>query len=158
MSSDDGRPEAQPTATVCPSCHHVTDSLKVYDVVNLGFLFIWVSVERETLVACLRCMRWRLLQWGGLQVISANLIWPLMVLPTLVFRLVTTLRRGGTKLERQTASGFLNVAVALDGFVIFIFCVAVWFGSSTRSLPFWPGLVAGGLYVLLLLVALVFNI
>jgi hypothetical protein len=82
----------------CAWCDEVTHSLKAFNLPK--FLIIPVShfhyhmYETEPTEACPRCMRTILLKYLACQIITANILWPILVLPIYAFYFVLTFRKG----------------------------------------------------------------
>jgi hypothetical protein len=140
----------------CPCCQRSTDSLNQYHLLQWVFLVVFFSVRRETYTSCPACMRQHLLRWGGLQLLTANLVWPFVVFPTMAFRLATTFRKGHMDVQRASASGWVTVLVFLVGLVLAIF--AMTFAFSPKLEHVWLVLLPGGVFGVLLAVAWAFKL
>ncbi len=70
------------TALPCPKCNQMTTSMKSYTMVQF-LLFIWFFAfwRRQTLTLCPSCMRNELLMKTLINLIPANLLWLVLVLP-----------------------------------------------------------------------------
>ncbi|MBX7169005.1 MAG: hypothetical protein K1X74_21900 [Pirellulales bacterium] len=73
-----------PSGTVllpCPTCKLPSDSLKQVSYGTLMFIVLGWGLQRRREVACPRCAQ-RLLLWNaGFNVITANVLWPIIILP-----------------------------------------------------------------------------
>jgi hypothetical protein len=78
----------------CPVCGRATGSLKQYTVVNFTCLLVSFAWQAVTYTACPRCMRRRLAWHALIQLLPANLLWPVVTLvPDLIYVLLSC-RRG----------------------------------------------------------------
>lgn len=70
------------SARPCPRCGDSTTALKAYRLPTfLLFLFIAVSFRHGLVVACPRCMRKELLRLAAINLLPANLLWFVLLLP-----------------------------------------------------------------------------
>jgi hypothetical protein len=65
----------------CPKCQQQTDSLKQYSVPTVLFIVIAWAVRKSTEVACPSCMRKTVLRQTLINVPTANILWPLVIVP-----------------------------------------------------------------------------
>src|SRR5262249_31363111 len=82
---------------VCPVCSGVTDSLKRFEVVHLCFFFGFLFVRPAVHTACPRCMRRYLWRRCLVNVIPANLCWPVWILPRTLVQVALTYSRGPSR-------------------------------------------------------------
>lgn len=80
----------------CPHCGKMTDSLKVYRLpsvwVFLGPFLRWAT---EGHIACPSCMRKKILLHGmTYNIVTANFIWPVTILPWSIVNLLRTFSKG----------------------------------------------------------------
>ena len=82
----------------CPVCGKATDSLKAYHVPTF-MLFLWVgaSFQHGTVVACPSCMRARLAKLTVINILPANLLWLLLLLPWYGISALRSFTRGHSK-------------------------------------------------------------
>ncbi len=80
----------------CPDCGQVTDSLKVYRLpAVVVFIGIYARVASKGHIGCPSCMRKKILFHGmTYNIVTANLIWPFLILPWTVVNLLRTLSKG----------------------------------------------------------------
>lgn len=66
----------------CPKCGQPTASLKQYVLCNL-LVFVWIMAftRRGTYTSCGPCMRGTILERTLINIIPANLLWVIVVLP-----------------------------------------------------------------------------
>jgi len=66
----------------CPVCGQPSDSIKKYTYANwFVFLFVFFYMQRRTGIACPPCTRKELLTRGAINIVTANFVWPFIVLP-----------------------------------------------------------------------------
>lgn len=78
----------------CPKCQRPTDSLKQYSVPTVLFIVIAWAVRRSTEVACPSCMRKTVLRQTLINVPTANILWPLVIVPYAGIQLYRASRKG----------------------------------------------------------------
>mgnify|MGYP001603202908 CR=1 FL=1 len=68
-------------AIMCPKCHRPSDSVKCYRMMGvLVFLFVGAWWQTKRLVACDSCMRTELLISSAINLVTANVLSPLIFL------------------------------------------------------------------------------
>ncbi len=78
----------------CPHCHTQTDSLKYYNMPIFLFLWVaWVSWSKDE-IACPGCMRGKIAGYCALNIVTANILWPFIILPWTIINLLRTLTKG----------------------------------------------------------------
>lgn len=83
----------------CPACGRPTDSLKRYRLPTVFFLGFAASFQLSTTTGCPGCVRRHFLLHALLLLPFANVFWPVVLLPTLVLRLVTSYRAGASAFD-----------------------------------------------------------
>jgi hypothetical protein len=81
----------------CSWCDELTHSLKAFNLPKFFLIPVVVHYhihETERNEACPGCMRWILLKYLACQIITANVLWPVVVLPFYVFYFALTFRMG----------------------------------------------------------------
>ncbi len=78
----------------CPKCQRTTDSLKQYSVPTVLFIVIAWAVRRSTEVACPSCMRKTVLRQTLINVPTANILWPFVILPYAGIEFYRSSRKG----------------------------------------------------------------
>jgi hypothetical protein len=79
---------------VCPHCRQSSDSIKRQNIMLVIFLFIGASWQMEQVTACDKCMRQRILVNALINILSANILWPFLILPNSLYNLYLTLEPG----------------------------------------------------------------
>ena len=78
----------------CPHCNAETDSLKYYNMPIFLFLFVvWMSWSKDEL-ACPSCMRGKIAGYCALNIVTANILWPFIILPWTIINLLRSFTRG----------------------------------------------------------------
>ncbi len=73
--------DASPVLIRCPRCQKPTDSIKRFGAPDLVvFLFVFAWWRRATYTACPSCMRKTLGEKMAINIIPANLIWPILAI------------------------------------------------------------------------------
>ena len=85
-------------ALPCAMCHATTRSLKLFRIVDT-FLFLGIAMvaRARDVIACPRCMRRVLAKRLLVNLLTANVAWPLAVLPWNGLLLLRTLRTGHSR-------------------------------------------------------------
>jgi hypothetical protein len=78
----------------CPDCGEATEHIKRTDVVSIVFLLAGAIWKTTTVTTCPACMRKRLLKNAAVNVVTANLIWPLLILPATIYQVARTYKSG----------------------------------------------------------------
>ena len=84
--------ESRPVA--CPCCGRLTDSLKLYRVATFLFLLFAFVARSQQLVGCPRCVRGKIGRFALVNVVTANLLWPVIILPWSLILLACSFLRG----------------------------------------------------------------
>jgi hypothetical protein len=153
---DDTLREAGDPATTCPCCQQATGSLKTYPLLSFAFLIFWMQATPLTITACPRCMRRQLFKWGGAQLLAANVVWPFVILPTLLFRLVATFRAGPVDYRPAPLRGLLIFLIWFCGIFASIGVWAVVIHPTAGALCYL--LLSGGCFVVLVALAMIFKV
>jgi hypothetical protein len=119
-----------PALLECPICHQQTDSLKCKELPTVLFLFLFLTWSGSTRTACPKCMRRLLGQNTGVNLFTANVIFPAVFLVNAITYL-ETLRRGHTPivseaLERPTGEQEQQQTTTIT---MLAACVGALFGS-----------------------------
>ena len=104
MSVPDARANFDPSAVACPVCSAPSGSIKRYSMMyRLLFLGVGYSMRRGSYTSCPACMRRMLLKsaFSPLGVLSANLMWPLAVVPYTIILITATLIPGHSASVRK---------------------------------------------------------
>lgn len=79
----------------CPSCSEVTVSLKRYEIIKLlVFLGVFAYHQRATYTQCPSCMRSLLVKNALINLIPANVLWFIVVLPMNTIQLLRSYTKG----------------------------------------------------------------
>jgi hypothetical protein len=130
----------------CPNCGKPTDSLKRYDFINLIFLGTHSTGLKERFAACPACMRRYLYVWGLTSVPLANIVWPFVIAPKLLTRLLATAIRGhsvqrpsfGRSLARDLAQ------LGLIGSIAYAITAGLFFAFGEAEIQKWAAIGIGG--------------
>lgn len=139
----------------CPRCLEPTDSLKQYRCPSwVVFLLVHAVWQTEYVRACPRCMRSHLARRALWNILPANLLWPLLVLPWTAGLFAATYRKGHSP---AVISGFLPAdqaaAVVAEqdvswgrvwAVVAVLFCWAPLVGAVLAALAYFANRRAGG--------------
>lgn len=105
----------------CPVCGQPTDSLKQYRYVNWAFFYlIGATLSQIFHRACPGCMRRFVARRAALNLVSANLLWFLLLLPWGLVLIAATYRRGHSRdvirqVSPETAAVRLHQQMAVAG-------------------------------------------
>jgi hypothetical protein len=131
-----GNFEAEDTLCKCPRCGADTNSLKVFEFPQITFLVFAHSHRIEHIAACPSCLRKYLASWGLTSLVSANLLWPIIILPLLISRFFASFLHGhysGKKsILQKLAGGLLGLVLVISGFAVAVGIVGM-FGASSQT-------------------------
>lgn len=80
----------------CPKCGRMTDSMKFYRLPDKWlFLGVYLSYSSRVHLCCPECMRKQILLHGfTYNIITANLMWPFLIMPWSVVNLCRSYQKG----------------------------------------------------------------
>jgi hypothetical protein len=81
----------------CPMCGQPTGNLKCYEMGIVVFLGCAVSWNIEGELGCPRCIRWKLLVYTLINLLTANVLWPIVILPINLIHLVASFCPGHSR-------------------------------------------------------------
>jgi len=85
----------------CPYCGLASDNIKVFEVLEKAkFFWFFFSLRSRIYAACPRCMRQIVWHRCRSNILSANLLWPIYVLPRAIICDLLT-RRGPKRKPKQ---------------------------------------------------------
>jgi hypothetical protein len=91
-AAEEGDAGAQ--AIVCPCCDRESDSIKSFNMGILLFIFVaWLIWPRQE-VACPGCIRGKLIGFLLINIITANILWPFLIVPWSVILLLRSFQKG----------------------------------------------------------------
>ena len=93
----------------CPQCHQDTDSIKQFTIARFVlFLLLYFSWRSIHYTACPSCTRKYILGRMALNLVPANLTWPIFVVVSWGPQFARTFSRGHTRwIRKQIAAGKL---------------------------------------------------
>lgn len=98
----------QPAALIlpCPSCHLPTDSMKRFKLFQLLiFLIIFAHVRTAVYTSCPGCMRKIILERTFINIIPANLIWPIVFIFNIVYFTITFVPGPSRSIRKEFGRG-----------------------------------------------------
>ncbi|MBM3994745.1 MAG: hypothetical protein FJ303_11415 [Planctomycetes bacterium] len=78
----------------CPQCSESTDSLKYYSVPFVLFFWIAGTWSLRNEIGCPSCIRKSILLYGLINIVTANLLWPFIILPWTLINLARSFTSG----------------------------------------------------------------
>lgn len=85
-------------------CHQQTDSLKVYRLPTfLLFLFFGASFRHGDIAACPPCMRGKIAKLTAINILPANLLWLILLVPWYTIAALRTLAKGHSSRAQEFA-------------------------------------------------------
>ena len=81
----------------CPHCRKPSDSVKQLRIMMLIFLIVGFQVRAWNAVGCSACLRQAILRNLKINVLTANVMWPFMILPFSIVQLIRAGRKGHSK-------------------------------------------------------------
>jgi hypothetical protein len=79
---------------ICPECHQPSDSVKCFRMGFVLFLGIGAGAQWKNEYGCPSCMRPKIALFALINLLSANLIWPILILPMVIAHLVRSFQGG----------------------------------------------------------------
>jgi hypothetical protein len=135
----------EPRIDHCPVCGADTDSLKTFDFPHVVFLVIAHSHRVERVTACPGCLRRYLLRWGSLSVVTANLLWPVLIFPLLISRLFASFlpghRTAKKSILKKLAAAAVGILLVASAFALGIGIVGM-FGPLAQDFFFMAAVAA----------------
>lgn len=88
----------QTGATIlCPSCHEESDSVKNYTFISLLFAFVAYMWQTTSQIGCPSCTRKMIGKNLLVNLLTANIVWPFIILPWNLILLLMSFTRGHSK-------------------------------------------------------------
>jgi hypothetical protein len=78
----------------CPDCGEATENMKRTNVFSMIFLGVGARWQTVEVTCCPACTRKRLLKNGAINIVTANLMWPLMILPVTLYQYASSYKSG----------------------------------------------------------------
>ena len=86
----------------CPECNGPSDSVKCYRMGVIVFLFVaWFSSTKNQ-VGCPKCIRYKIAEFCLTNLITANVLWPFIILPWSIILLLCSCSRGHSREVRNS--------------------------------------------------------
>ena len=81
----------------CPECRRPSDSIKAYTLGTILFLLVGAVSWRRREVGCPSCIRGKIALFAAVNLVTANLLWPILILPWATVQLLRSFTRGHSK-------------------------------------------------------------
>lgn len=95
----------------CPDCGRSTYSLKQYAFVDyVVFLVLAAAWQRTVHVACPACMRWFVARKSLINIVPANILWLVFLLPWTLILFARSYTKGHSKAVRERIDQALRSA------------------------------------------------
>ena len=65
----------------CPDCGQPSDSIKCYSTMILLFIWVFAMWFPKKEVACPSCIRGKITLFCLINIVTANILWPIIILP-----------------------------------------------------------------------------
>jgi hypothetical protein len=78
----------------CPNCEKASDSIKCYRMVSVIFIFIGAQIRGKNEIGCPSCIRQKIKDFMLINLLTANIAWPLAIFPVGVFYWAISYRSG----------------------------------------------------------------
>lgn len=82
---------------LCPCCRAPSDRVKCVRLPAVAFLFVAGGYEIRNEFGCPKCARSKMLWNGVINLLTANVLWPIAILPTMIAGLLQCSRPGHSK-------------------------------------------------------------
>jgi hypothetical protein len=85
----------EPTLIIrCPNCGKASDSIKCYRMVSVIFIFIAAQIRSKNEIGCPSCIRPKIIHFMLINLLTANIAWPLAIFPVGLFYLAISYKSG----------------------------------------------------------------
>jgi len=84
----------QPIKIICPHCNQPSDSMRRSQVWLLVFVVIGYWMQRSTITGCSACLRQKIVSNGLINILTANVFWPFLILPMSLYQYYRTYQEG----------------------------------------------------------------
>jgi hypothetical protein len=72
----------------CPHCNRPSNSIKQCRFLGILFLFLFMVRQTRTVNACQSCMRGKILEHALINILTANILWPFIILPMSIYQFI----------------------------------------------------------------------
>jgi hypothetical protein len=84
----------KPVEIICPHCHQPSYNIKRLQIWSIIFLFFAAARQTRTITACAGCMRREIAMNGAINILTANILFPFIILPMSVYQFWRTYEEG----------------------------------------------------------------
>jgi hypothetical protein len=81
----------------CPKCGQPSDSIKCYTLLTIIFLFIVGVSQTQKAIGCPGCVRKSIALSGLVNMLTANILWPFIILPYCIILLICSFTQGHSR-------------------------------------------------------------
>lgn len=86
-----------PLKITCPECRQPSENIKRSQIFSLFFLFVGARWQIRTFTVCDECMRREIIKNGLINILTANVLFPFIILPTSVYQYIRSYEKGHSK-------------------------------------------------------------
>ena len=86
---------------ICPQCRQPSHSIKRLNSFFAVCIVIGAWWQGQEVTACDKCMRQHIFKNALINIVTANIIWPIIILPTSLYNLYQTYRPGHSESIQQ---------------------------------------------------------
>lgn len=79
---------------VCSHCHQPSENIKRFRIMWILFMFFAAGSETHIITACDRCMRRKIVINAVFNILTANILWPFIILPMSIYQFIRTYEPG----------------------------------------------------------------
>jgi hypothetical protein len=86
-----------PSKIKCPQCGQPSENIKRSNLFSMFFLVIAVRWQMRTMTMCDECMRREIVKNGAINILTSNILFPFIILPTSIYQYVRSYEKGHSK-------------------------------------------------------------
>jgi hypothetical protein len=81
-------------AITCPHCGQPSNSMKQCKLLGILFAFFFAASQTSTVNACRSCMRGKILTHAAINIVTANILFPFVILPVSIYQMIRIQQSG----------------------------------------------------------------
>lgn len=86
-----------PMKIKCPQCGQPSENIKRSNIFSVFFLFVVARWQMRTMTMCDECMRGEIVKNALINILTANILFPFIILPTSIYQYVRSHEKGHSK-------------------------------------------------------------
>ncbi len=86
-----------PLKIKCPQCGQPSENIKRTNIFSMFFLIVVARWQMRTINMCDECTRQEILKNGAINILTSNILFPFIILPTSIYQYVRSHEKGHSK-------------------------------------------------------------